>query len=136
MVLRLLEPGKEGERLREYLIHGDEFLLGRGNDCDLCLYDTTASRHHCLIRVRGSEITLADLGSSNGTFLNGTRVISQTALQTGDEIRVGACRYVVDLGNDADFAEQFLRSDVDPKALTSRLPPQELAKRAKTGEES
>lgn len=134
MALRLLEPGKEGERLREFPISGDEFLLGRGNDCDLCLYDTTASRHHCLIRVRGDEVTLVDLGSSNGTFLNGTRVLSQTILQTGDEIRVGACRYVVDLGNDPDWTDEFLGKSVDPKALTSRLPPKELFKK-NAGEE-
>ena len=129
MSLRLLEPAKEGEPIREIPISGEEFLLGRGVDCDLCLHDTAASRHHCLIRVRSGEVALVDLGSSNGTYLNGTRVLSQTVLHTGDEIRVGAFRYVVDLGDDPDWAEQYLRNDVDPKAVTSRLPPQEIAKK-------
>ncbi len=128
MPLRLLEFGENGEHLREIPILNEEFLLGRGTDCDLRLHDNAVSRHHCLIRVRGGELSLADLGSSNGTYLNGTRVLSQTALQTGDEIRIGAARYLVDRGDDPDWAEKHLQNDVDPRAVTSRLPPQQLAK--------
>lgn len=128
MPLRLFEPGKPGEPVRENAVTGDEFLLGRGADCDLRLHDSAASRHHCLIRIRGGEVTLADLGSSNGTYLNGTRVLSQTALHTGDEIRIGDFRYIVDLGDDVAWTEQFLRGDVDPVAVTSRLPPKDRAK--------
>lgn len=120
---RLLEPRQEGQPVREIPIRGEEFLLGRGNDCELRLHDTAISRHHCLIRVRGGEATLSDLGSSNGTYLNGTRVLSQTTLHTGDEIRAGTFRYIVDLGDDPAWAEQYLRGDVDPVAVTSRLPP-------------
>ena len=132
MPLRLLEPGQKGEPVREIPILGGEFLLGRGTDCDLRLHDTAISRHHCLIRVRGQEVNLVDLGSSNGTYLNGTRVLSQTALQTGDEIRLGDHRYIVDRGDDPDWAEKYLQNDVDPRAVTSRLPPQDLAKKLHT----
>ena len=52
-----------------------------------------------MIRMRGGEITLMDLGSSNGTFVNGSRVISQTALKSGDEITLGDFRFHLDLGD-------------------------------------
>ncbi|MCI0682710.1 MAG: FHA domain-containing protein [Gemmataceae bacterium] len=125
MTPRLLEPGKAGERIREIAIPGEEFLLGRGPECDLRLHDSATSRRHCLIRVRGDEATLADLGSSNGTFVNGARVLSQSVLHTGDEIRVGELLYIVDLGDDPAWTARFLRSDVDPVATTSRFPPRE-----------
>ena len=70
---------------------------------------------------------LADLGSSNGTYLNGTRVLSQTVLHTGDEIRVGDVRYVVDLGDDSAWAERFFRNEVDPVATTARVLPKKDA---------
>jgi predicted component of type VI protein secretion system len=129
MSLRLLEPGQSGEAVREFTITGQEFLLGRGDDCDLRVHDTAISRHHCLIRVRGREVSLVDLGSSNGTFVNGQRVLSQMSLQTGDEISLGPCRYLIDLGDDPKWAEQFQLNDVDPTAVTARLPHNPLKKR-------
>jgi pSer/pThr/pTyr-binding forkhead associated (FHA) protein len=95
---KLIEPGDETRGAREIPLKGEEFLLGRGSDCDLRLSDSDVSRHHCLIRLRGDEAILVDLGSSNGTFLNGRRVRSQAAMQTGDEIRIVNHRFLIDLG--------------------------------------
>jgi pSer/pThr/pTyr-binding forkhead associated (FHA) protein len=103
MKQKLLEVGAVDGRVREILLTGDEFLVGRGDDCDLCLRDPEISRHHSLIRLRGHETVISDLGSSNGTFINGHRLLSQTKLSTGDEIVLGPFRYVVDLGDKPDF---------------------------------
>jgi pSer/pThr/pTyr-binding forkhead associated (FHA) protein len=96
-----------GDAAREIAIHGEEFLIGRGADCDLRLPASAISRHHCLLRFRGNQASVADLGSSNGTFVNGKRLRSQTELRTGDEITVGEAHFLIDLGdginhNDAD----------------------------------
>ena len=117
MKQKLLEVGAVDGRVREILLSGDEFLVGRGEDCDLCLRDPEVSRHHCLIRVRGRETAISDLGSSNGTFINGHRLLSQAKLNTGDEIVLGPFRYVVDLGVNPDFQLPGLVSD-DPQAAT------------------
>jgi len=118
MPAKLIEPGVKGSRAREIVIGRDEFLLGRGTDCDLRLSDINVSRHHCLIRIRPEEVTLADLGSSNGTFLNGHRLVSQMALKAGDEIRVGDARFVFELGEGSGAKSD---SSIDPLAHTFRL---------------
>jgi pSer/pThr/pTyr-binding forkhead associated (FHA) protein len=111
-----------------YTLREGETLLGRGPECTLFVDDTSVSRAHALFRRVGSNVTVTDLGSSNGTYVNGTRVLSQTVLHTGDEIRVGPCNFVVDMHDNPYAIEKLFRGEVDPKAITSRVPPQELAK--------
>ena len=118
MAAKLIEPGSKGESGREILMQREEFLLGRGTDCDLRLSDINVSRHHCLIRIRAEEIILSDLGSSNGTYVNGHRIVSQVALHSGDEIRVAEFRFVLDLG---DVARPASDANIDPLAHTFRL---------------
>lgn len=121
MKAKLLEVGAADGRVREISLSGDEFLIGRGEDCDLCLHEPDISRHHCLIRTRGAaQPIISDLGSSNGTFINGHRLLSQTPIATGDEIRLGPFRYVVDLGDNPDFQLPELIS-ADPLAATRTL---------------
>jgi pSer/pThr/pTyr-binding forkhead associated (FHA) protein len=120
MKSKLLEVGAVDGRVREIPLSGDELLLGRGEDCDLCLRDPEISRHHCLIRTRGHETAISDLGSSNGTFINGHRLLSQTKLVTGDEIVLGPFRYVIDLGDDPDFRLPGNLGD-DPQAATRTI---------------
>jgi pSer/pThr/pTyr-binding forkhead associated (FHA) protein len=92
-----------GGHAREILINAEDFLIGRGEDCDLALHDAEVSRHHCTIRIRSGEAVASDLGSSNGTFVNGQRIVSQTRVRTGDELRLGTFRFLIDLGDDPDF---------------------------------
>jgi pSer/pThr/pTyr-binding forkhead associated (FHA) protein len=120
MTPKLIEPGGKAQQTREISISGKEFLIGRGNDCDLRLRDPNISRHHCMIRVRPDEVTLFDLGSINGSYVNGARVITQIVLQSGDEIRLGEYRFFLDLGVDRDKIRDKTH-DVDPVAKTLRI---------------
>lgn len=122
MNAKLIEPGSELEPATEYPLKGEEFLIGRGNDCDLRVRDSDVSRHHCMIRNRGNEVTLIDLGSSNGTFVNGHRVISQSTLKGGDEIRIGKGRFFVDFGDGIGSPV----ADVDPLAHTNRFTAEQM----------
>jgi pSer/pThr/pTyr-binding forkhead associated (FHA) protein len=99
MKVRLIERGDSPEQTREILMAQDQFLIGRGPDCDLRLHGDTVSRHHCVIHRGAEEVTLLDLGSSNGTYVNGARVRSQTTLSSGDLLTVGAFSFVVLLGD-------------------------------------
>jgi pSer/pThr/pTyr-binding forkhead associated (FHA) protein len=121
MAPRLIEPGASPGQTRQVLIGKDEFLIGRGADCDLRLRAAAVSRHHCLIRVRGPQVTLTDLGSSNGTYLNGQRVRSQATLKDGDELRVGDFRFLLEL-DDQSGIDWGADSGADSSARTYRLP--------------
>lgn len=115
MKARLIESLGAGP-IREFPLQGDTVLLGRGDDCDLTIHDQEVSRHHCEIRLRAGEASAADLGSSNGTFVNGKRLVSTTRLKTGDELRLGGAQFVVDLGDDPTF--QVPESASDPQTAT------------------
>lgn len=122
MKVRLIERGADGKAVREIPVAQNEFLIGRGADCELRLVVSDVSRHHCLIRLSASEATVEDLGSANGTYVNGQRVRSQTALRSGDLLQVGECPFVVDLG-DLGWAQLGLDTVADPAAATVRRQP-------------
>src|SRR4051794_11135926 len=74
---------------RTVKVEGTEFTIGREAGVDLVLADGKASRRHAALRVLpDGRATLYDLGSSNGTFVNGRRIQS-TLLQGGEEIQIG-----------------------------------------------
>src|SRR5260370_3181740 len=63
-------------------------LLGRGTDCDLRLVDPGVSRHHAELRVEHDQVVLVDLGSTNGTFVNG-QPVRRGPLRDGTPISLG-----------------------------------------------
>jgi pSer/pThr/pTyr-binding forkhead associated (FHA) protein len=80
-------PGSEGDQ-RTYELQGPVTLLGRGTDCDLRLVDPGVSRHHAELRVENDQVVLVDLGSTNGTFVNG-QPVRRVALSDGTHISLG-----------------------------------------------
>jgi adenylate cyclase len=66
--------------------------LGRHPNNTIQLLDKIVSKEHCIIELRGETYVLRDLGSLNGTFINGERVRGEAALKHGDEIALGATR--------------------------------------------
>jgi DNA-binding winged helix-turn-helix (wHTH) protein len=65
-------------------------VLGRDRDVAVWLESPTVSRHHARICITGTEATIEDLGSKNGTYLRGTRLTHSSPLSDGDEIRLGS----------------------------------------------
>jgi len=64
--------------------------IGRSPDCAVVLVgDETVSRRHALVRNDGQHVTVEDLGSSHGTFLNGQRLVSPAAVRRGDVLQIG-----------------------------------------------
>ena len=76
---------------RELGLQQGELVVGRSSDCDLVLDDAKTSRKHARLSVDGSSVFVEDLGSRNGTFVNGERVESSD-LRPDDEIRIGDVR--------------------------------------------
>jgi FHA domain len=67
----------------------DGALLGRGDTADIRLQDTFASSAHARLTPQGEVIVLEDLGSTNGTYLNGEPLRGPQPLHVGDSIRIG-----------------------------------------------
>jgi hypothetical protein len=72
-----------------------ELLMGRDPACEVSLSDPTVSRRHALVCFRDGRWILQDLGSRNGTIVNGVRV-GRCELRPGDELMLGAQRLLVD----------------------------------------
>lgn len=74
--------------LQTHVFEGDLLRVGRSRENDIVLENLSVSRHHVQIRHHEGQYVLFDMNSSNGTFLNGTR-ITRTELMSGDQIKVG-----------------------------------------------
>jgi len=72
----------------EFTLKDDDIIIGRGQDCDIVLPDPIISRHHAKVVKEGENYILKDLGSHNGTRVNG-RVIHSVQLDHNYEIRMG-----------------------------------------------
>ena len=73
---------------RSYPLQMGSTIIGRGDQANLRLPDVGISRRHCRIDFDGGQVVLTDLGSTNGTMVNGQRV-SAVALSPGDTIQIG-----------------------------------------------
>jgi pSer/pThr/pTyr-binding forkhead associated (FHA) protein len=75
--------------------HAGITTVGRHADCDIVIPDTTMSRRHAVFHHLGDAISVTDLDSFNGTYVN-RRIVNQAALADGDEIWIGKLRLILD----------------------------------------
>lgn len=77
------------DRGREFVLAGRETGVGRGVDNHIILTDIAVSRRHVTLLFDGSRYSVRDLGSGNGTLINGARVTADTFVRDGDQIEIG-----------------------------------------------
>ncbi|MFS4457808.1 FHA domain-containing protein [Bdellovibrio sp. HCB2-146] len=114
-------------------VNKDSFTIGRSTDCDIHLNETLISRVHVVFTRRWNQIWMEDKNSSNGTFLNGTRVMQGTPVNIvpTDRVQLGRSEYVilVDLETEevpADLPkapEEREEVSAPPVAETVAMPP-------------
>src|SRR5271170_6632585 len=75
--------------------------LGRHPNNSIQLLDKIVSKEHCIVEQRDGQFILRDLGSLNGTYINGERVRGEQLLRHGDEIALGSTRARYDDGSSA-----------------------------------
>jgi predicted component of type VI protein secretion system len=82
---------------RAHRLDGERILFGRGEHCDVQLSDPTVSWDHLEVTRHGSALMAADLGSRNGTLLNGRAVQGAARLRDGDTLMLGLVQVEVDV---------------------------------------
>jgi hypothetical protein len=80
---------KEGpDKTKFFQLTQDKFVIGRDQDCDIVLSDSSISRRHAVLEKTGKLYVIRDLNSTNGTFINGVK-ITEKIIQPEDEIKLG-----------------------------------------------
>ncbi len=102
----------EGPALSLHDLTRGELVAGRGPESEIPLADRGVSRRHFLIRLREGRWYVEDLGSSNGTYVNGLRILQPWVLRNGDQIKAGPFTLVFSSGEEED----------DVTLLSLRLP--------------
>ena len=114
---------REGQGVgTRWTIDRSDMIIGREEDCDIVLPSRQISRNHARIRRSGGRHILEDLGSKNGTFVNGRELTEPYTLQDGDEIQIALSfkLFFVDAGATVPlfFERQAgLRLDKDAKSV-------------------
>jgi hypothetical protein len=92
IILDVKEPGRAARRIP---VAGSPIRIGRAPECELVLKDARVSRRHARLHARDGVLVLTDLGSTNGTRVNGHRV-TEVVLGAGDQITIGDTNMVVE----------------------------------------
>jgi pSer/pThr/pTyr-binding forkhead associated (FHA) protein len=91
----VVEKGRT--RTRAIRLRSAETLIGRRQDADLRILSSEVSRRHCVLRIEEEGyLTVEDLGSANGTFLNRSPVDGQEVVRPGDRLTIGPVTFVVE----------------------------------------
>jgi len=83
--LVILSPGRTGQT---HELKVDKTTIGRLEDNTFSITDPSVSSHHCEVLLRGAEIVVRDLNSTNGTYINGEK-ITEAAMKPGQILRLG-----------------------------------------------
>jgi predicted component of type VI protein secretion system len=80
---------------RELTVGTPTYLIGRDEVCNLRPSSEVVSRRHCQLSVDANGVRIEDFKSSNGTFVNGDRVVGERMLTPGDQVKVGPLEFQV-----------------------------------------
>lgn len=98
------------------VVSGPKFFIGRAEDCQLKPRSDLISRHHCVLLVEETFVAVRDLGSRNGTYVNGERVKAERELKSGDKLAVGCLEFEIRLASNAVAQKQIKVANVKQAA--------------------
>jgi pSer/pThr/pTyr-binding forkhead associated (FHA) protein len=104
MTVNLVLLKKDGSK-KVFLLQDGLTVIGRGRECNLRIPLESVSKKHCQLSLDGNTLKINDIGSRNGTFLNGRSIIEETDVNAGDKIRIGPLKFLLKIdGNPEDTA--------------------------------
>ena len=101
---------------RELPLTDGENIVGRGPDAGVWLESPKVSRHHAKIVVTGTQVTIEDLASKNGTLVGGARIAMPRILEPGERIQVGPFTLIFRVGGDSRSTETGVASRARSKS--------------------
>ncbi len=122
--LVVLAGAKQGT---EIPLKKEKFLIGRAKECALRAGSEAISRRHCAIVRTGGRVTVRDLGSRNGTFVNDERIEKEVPLSVGDELRVGPLKFRVAAVSSAPAAQPPSTPSAEPQKSQKKPPVKDVA---------
>ncbi len=127
------------QRVREIPINSEVAIIGRGAGSDIRIMSHEVSRHHCRIKIKDDLVTVKDLGSANGTSVNGQQILEKEVLRHGDLLQLGAIALRVEIEalkaiavkeeevpEDAIVAEGVVVLEDEPQPVTVEAVPVEV----------
>ena len=96
--------------------------IGRRRDCDLCIPLMPVSRKHCEFNMDQDRLTVRDLGSKNGTYVNGSR-ISEATVKAGDQVKIGTLLFGVQIDGQPEDIESMRPEEIPapPKPAAPKM---------------
>lgn len=120
VTLKVLEGAKTGAKI---VVKKAEFTIGRSQGCSLCAGSSAVSRQHCMISRDESKVTIRDMGSRNGTLVNGVKIEGTVELATGDEITVGPLKFLLTITTSLNSVKKpEVKSVAEAVARTASTP--------------
>lgn len=96
MIVKLIVHGGKNEGA-VIAINKPQFIIGRLPECNLRIESKALSRRHAQINVNDGSVTVKDLGSTNGTFVDGKKITEEVELKNGQTLRVGPLETTVQI---------------------------------------
>lgn len=113
--------GYEGELDGQRWTIQQPLTIGRDPACDIAIFDRQVSRHHARLTPGAVGVTLEDLGSKNGTHVNGERIEQPVTLQDGDVILIALAQKFVYLSSEATLALDEAVAPLESRRQQGRL---------------
>lgn len=115
-----LQPLTDGPRV---LVDKPILFVGRDPDCDIVLTNSRRiSRKHCCLAHVNNQLTIRDLGSMNGVWVNGARVEQTGLISIGDEIAFGDVRYRLIEEDTEDPGPEAHAAEIDDPVIAEEAP--------------
>jgi len=110
----------EGLTGQSYELKVERTTVGRVEDNAFHIPQASISSHHCEIWLRGNDVVVKDLNSTNGTFVNGQQVTTEAVLKPGQTLRLGQVELRLDTGAPGEAAAPAPAASAAPKPPPKR----------------
>jgi hypothetical protein len=112
----------EGLTGQSYELKVEKTTIGRVEDNTFPIPQASVSSHHCEILLRGSDVVVKDLNSTNGTFVNGQQITGESVLKPGQTLRLGQVELRLDDGTAASAPPPAASGAKAPAAPAAKRP--------------